>query len=266
MQKTIRKIGDMRRAAPIISKIPGIFGAVAGSPDAEILEYNSREVFPAASLIKIPILIVFLQELESGNLKFSETIFLKKKDKVGGSGILFELHDEILLTLLDLATLMIVVSDNTATNLLIDRMGISAIQKKIIKYGLKHTILGRKLMVAPDAPPANFTTPYDMFLLFQELLSGKILSRKYMNLALDILSRQQYNEKIPLLLPQNLKVAHKTGEISGARHDCGVIIKGRRKLILCFLTKELKDELKTDRLLAELSLELYQKFLGKIRK
>ena len=68
MQKTICKTGDMRRAAPMILKIPGIFGAVAGSPDEEILEYNSREVFPAASLIKIPILIAFLQELQNGFL------------------------------------------------------------------------------------------------------------------------------------------------------------------------------------------------------
>ena len=115
-------------------------------------------------------------------------------------------------------------------------------------------------MVAPDDPPANFTTPMDMFVLFQKLVSGKLLSKKYTVLALNILSRQQYNEKIPLLLPKKVKVAHKTGEISGVRHDCGIMLDGRRKLIVCFLTKNLKDELGTDRLLAELSLELYQFF------
>lgn len=241
-------------------KFPGILGAAAGTPGENLAGLRATEQFPAASLIKVPILIYLLKEADSQKINLQETILLKKEDKVGGSGILFELHDGLALSWLDVATLMIVVSDNTATNLLMDRFGIPNIQSWIEGLGLKKTLIARKLMVAPDAPPANFTSPNDMFVLFRKLLGGEILSSDHTKLALEILSRQQYNEKIPLFLPKDTKVAHKTGEIDGVRHDCGIIDPENRKIILCLLTKDLKDELGADRALAELSLEVYRAY------
>jgi beta-lactamase class A len=241
-------------------RLPGYFGAVVGTAEAPTEALHPHEIFPAASLIKLPILFFLLKKVDDGALNLHETLLLKKKDKVGGSGILFELHDGIELTLLDLAVLMIVVSDNTATNLLIDKLGMKKIQHFIESLGLANTILGRKLMVAPHRPPANFTTPMDMFLLLQKLLQGKLLSQKNTRLALEILFRQQYNEKIPLLLPQNVKTAHKTGEIQGVRHDCGIIQEGKTTWIGCFLTKNVQDALKADRIIAETALACHRYF------
>lgn len=235
----------------------GALGAVFGSPGKILGERRSRERFPAASLIKIPVLIYLLQECEAGNASLAETVRLKGEDKVGGSGVLLELHEGIHLTLQDLASLMIVVSDNTATNLLIDRLGIEKIQGAIRSMGFQETLLARKMMAAPEAPPANFTTPLEMYQMLEKLQQGKLLPPPETRLALEILFRQQYNEKIPLLLPRHVRVAHKTGEISGVRHDCGIVQENGRTLILSLLTQNVADEVGTDRILAELSLEIY---------
>lgn len=238
-------------------QIPGVLGAVVGFPYEEPAKLRPDEIFPAASLIKIPILVHLLLETQTGNIHLNEELKLHEKDKVGGSGILFELHEGISLTILDLATLMIIVSDNTATNMLMDKLGMEKIQKTTASLGLQKTILGRKMMVAPNDPPANFTTPGEMFLLLKKLIAGEILTSKTKDLALSILFKQQYNEKIPLLLPKGIRVAHKTAEISGVRHDCGIIEQGGKQLIVCLLTKNLSNELQGDRILAELSRELY---------
>jgi len=244
------------------AKIPGKFAAAVGFVEEQPVTLNPDEVFPAASLIKVPILFYLLKERQAGKIDLNELSPLQEKDKVGGSGILLELHAGIPVTLMDLAILMIVVSDNTATNLLMDRLGTEEIQAWIESIGLSQTILARKMMIAGDnAPPANFTSAADMFLLYKQLSLGKLLNSQNTLVALDILSRQQYNDKIPLLLPKGTKVAHKTGEISGVRHDCGIIIQGNRKYGLCLLTKEVSDEQQTDREMAELSLKLYERNL-----
>lgn len=247
-------------------QIPGFFGAVVGPPEGPVAELHAKEWFPAASLIKIPILLYLLKEHERGNLALEEIMVLKSKDKVAGSGVLLELHDGIPLSILDLATLMIVVSDNIATNLLIDRLGLEKTQDWIKQTGLTQTLLGRKMMAAPEAHPANFTSPWDMYLAFQKLAAGSLLSPPNTKLAFEILSRQQYNEKIPLFLPKEARVAHKTGEISGVRHDCGMVQHGGRKLIVSLLTKGVADEVRTDRVLAELSKALYDHYFVENRK
>lgn len=239
-------------------KVPGNLGVAFGDLQHEPVELHGNERFPAASLIKLPVLIYLLQNVDEGKVSLDETIKLRKEDKVGGSGILLELHDETPLTLLDLAALMIVVSDNTATNLLIDKLNLSKVQAYIQQMGWKNTVLGRKMMVEPDAPPANFTTPLDMFHLLKALLQKNLLSEENTKLAIDILARQQYNEKIPLWLPKDVKVAHKTGEITGVRHDCGIVLHPEHPYILCLMTKMVSDEIQTDRVLAELSKALYQ--------
>ncbi len=243
------------------NQIPGFLGAAVGFGEEDPALLHGDTVFPAASIIKIPILIYLLSEKEKNHLDLKEIVPLKNSDKVGGSGILLELHEGTPLTLLDLATLMIVVSDNTATNLLMDRLETKKIQAMIGSLGLSHTVLGRKMMVAPDAPPANFTTPLETFLLFKKLLIGELLSQENTQLAIDILFRQQYNEKIPALLPKDVKVGHKTGEITGIRHDCGIIRSQDQDLILCLFTKDISDEWRTDRVLAELSRALYEHYM-----
>jgi len=219
---------------------------------------NEGHIFPAASIVKVPILLEYYQQIEEDSLDPDEMVVLRAEEVVGGAGILLEMHSGLKLTLRDLVRLMIVISDNTASNMMLDRLGMDDVNAFMKSMGLMDTVIGRKFMIDPNAMfSKNFTSTKDMVKLYDLLFKGEILNRKHTREAVEILSRQQYREKIPLLLPKKLKVAHKTGEISGVRHDCAMILHEEKPYSLCILTEELPDVIKADRLIAELSLEFY---------
>jgi len=212
----------------------------------------------AASVIKIPILIELYARAEAGDVDLDETVRLREEDVVGGAGVLFELHRGLELTLRDLGVLMTVVSDNTASNLLIDRLGMGAINERMKKIGMADSVLGRKFMIDPDALHAmNFTTAKDMAICLARLHRGELLSSKGTEEVVGILKRQQYREKIPLLLPETVPVAHKTGEISNTRHDTALVLLDDHPYALACLTWGVADVLAADRAIAELSRSVY---------
>lgn len=220
----------------------------------QTLLFNERHVFPAASIVKVPILLEYLRQVEEGDLDPSMTVSLKEEDVVTGAGILMELHRGIELTARDLARLMIVISDNTASNLMLDIVGMDNVNRFIKSVGMQDTVVGRKFMIDPKAKfSKNFTSVKDMVILYDLLYHRKILTEKSCAEAIEILSRQQYREKIPLLLPKKLKIAHKTGEITGVRHDCAIILHPEHPYIFCVLTEKLPDVILADRVIAELS-------------
>jgi len=221
--------------------------------------YQSDLQRPAASIVKVPVLIELFARADKGQLSLDGTLTLKAPDKVGGAGVLLELHDGLPLTLRDLAILMTVVSDNTASNMLIDRLGMDAINRRIETIGMPQTVLGRKFMIDPNALHAkNFTSARDMAHMFARLLRGELLGPSATEEVIGILKRQQYREKLPLLLPEDLPVAHKTGEISGTRHDAGLVLLPGRPYAICCMTWDLQDVLAGDRAIAEVSRALHQ--------
>jgi beta-lactamase class A len=225
----------------------------------ETWEYNADARRPAASIIKVPILIELFARAELGLLKLTETVLLRRKDKVGGAGVLLELHEGLPLTLRDLGILMTVVSDNTASNMLIDRLGMAEINERMQRIGMPDSVLGRKFMIDPNALHAkNFTTARDMSRCLARLLKGDLLGPQTSHEVVEILRRQQYREKIPLLLPEDVPVAHKTGEISGTRHDAALVLLPRHPYALTCMTWDLQDVLAADRAIAELSKEIYE--------
>jgi beta-lactamase class A len=228
--------------------------------------YNEIEIFPAASIIKIPIMIEFFRQVERKKIHVHQKIILKEKYKAGGAGILFELHNGVELTLLDLAKLMIVISDNTATNLLLDYTGFDGVNNLMKEAGMTSSCLRRKMMVPYKDDQENLISMRDIMLLMEKLVTGKLLSSEYTCLSVEILKRQQYNEKIPLYLPENLSVAHKTGEINGVRHDVAAIYIHDRIYLLSVLTKNVLDVIETDRITGEISKIIYEKVSGKIEK
>jgi len=220
--------------------------------------FNKDHIFPAASIVKVPILMEYFHQMEQGTLESGEIKKLDKSDKVGGAGVLFELHNRLELTLEDLVILMIVISDNTASNMMLDRLGMDEINAYMKTLGLSDTVIGRKFMIDPKTKfSKNFTSVPDMVKLYGKLYREEILNPENTKEAIEILSRQQYREKIPLLLPKKTKVAHKTGEITGVRHDCAMILHDEKPYTLCVLTEELPDVIRADRVIAELSLFFY---------
>jgi len=247
------------KLSELLSDFDGIIsiGFKAPGPGLEFY-FRPGEIFPAASIIKVPILIEFFRQIEKGILDPEEKVRVLKKDHAGGAGIIFELHEGVELTLMDLARLMIVISDNSATNILISRLGFEKINLFMKEAGMTASCLKRFMMVPYGPEEENCIVVGDIIILLENLLSGKLLSSEYTGEAINILKRQQYNEKIPLYLPENLEIAHKTGELQGVRHDAGIIYFPGNPYLLCILTKEVKDVICSDGIIAKISKIIYE--------
>lgn len=182
--------------------------------------------------------------------------------KVDGSGVLKELHAGLELTLLDLAVLMIVVSDNTATNMLIDRLGTESVNQRMRSLGMLNTVFSRRMYDWEQAKlgKENLCTPHDMMLLLRNMADGRISSKSTSMEMLEIMARQQYRNKIPLLLPQGTRVAGKSGGIPGVSHDVAIIFTSSKPYVLCVMTREIEDERATNRAIGEVSRLLFGHF------
>lgn len=236
----------------IISQVDGTCGiCIEDFTGAKRFSYNEDIVFPSASLIKVPILVeLFLRNFRK-EFSLDDHILVSNDDIVGGAGLIQHLSIREY-TLLDLATLMIIQSDNTATNVLVDFLGIDRINETIQNLGLTNTYSSGKLMVVPHPyPRKSETSPRDMAALFRLLGEGKIHSWLLCERILEILKKQKFNDIIPKYLmgeeegavgkPKSVAIAHKTGGISGVRHDAGIVYTPVRDFIIVGLTKDLRD-------------------------
>ncbi|MBI2263731.1 MAG: serine hydrolase [Armatimonadetes bacterium] len=231
--------------------------------DGEELGRSAEEVFPAASLVKIPVLTTLFREYDAGRLDLSLQYSLASSDQVGGAGVLQFLTPGLSISLRDLAFLMVVVSDNTATNVLIDILGMDAVNSDLEEWGLSETRLRRKLMTDLTSQPANFTTPREMVRLLARIYGDTGFSKESRESMLTILQGQQFREIIPRWLPPDVPVAHKTGEITGVRHDAGIVLLPERPFAICLSAKDLTSGPKGEEALAEISLEVFDYFRTK---
>lgn len=230
----------------IISQLHGTCGiAICNLNTQEEYLHNEQDAFPAASLIKLFILLELFRRVDLQELRLEEEVLLQEEHKVSGFGILKELHAGLNLTYEDLAVLMIVLSDNVATNLLIDTFGMTAINATMQKQGYVHTSLQRKMMdgAAKSRGLDNFTSPRDILKLLLDIEAGKILSVSSRRKFIDILKRQQCNNKLPLLLPPQAVLAHKTGDLPQVEHDAGLLYIGDAAIAIVVMTKDLVDNL-----------------------
>jgi len=228
----------------IISENAGIFGIAAWNlqDDRQFL-LNEHEVFPSASVIKVPIIAELFWQRDEGRVSLDEVVRLTDEVKVPGSGILKELRAGLEMTLYDLAMLMIVLSDNTATNMIIDRLTPEAVTSRMRSIGLKNTVLARKMYDWEEQKKGkeNLCTPYDMMILLKKIVDGEISSKSTCLEIVEIMAKQQYRDKIPLLLPEGIKIANKTGSISGVTHDVAIVYTDWGPYILCVMSKGIDD-------------------------
>ena len=217
--------------------------AVQNLKTGDQFSHNETAVFPAASLIKLFILLELFRRHDEGQFDLNTEIALCDQDKVGGFGILKEMHEGLKLTYRDLAVLMIVLSDNVATNMLIDILGMSQINAVIQQQGFRQTCLQRKMMDAEAKSRGldNFTSPMDVLHLLHDLESGTFLTLNSRKQFIDILTRQQCNNKLPALLPPDTRIAHKTGDLPQVEHDVGIIYIGEDPVVTVVMTKDLSS-------------------------
>jgi len=224
----------------LIRQAPGTVGLVIRDlASGTELEWAPAGPFPAASIIKIPVLVEALRQVQDGGLRLDDRIAVPASAKVGGFGILKDLEIVGDLTLRDLLTLMIVISDNTAANLCIDRVGMEHVNALLASLGLSGTVLQRKMMdtAARERGLDNFTTAGDTARLLEWLATRRILTPELCDVAIAIMSRQQVRDRLPLWLPPDIRIAHKTGELPEVRHDAGVIFTEPGPLIIAAFTK-----------------------------
>ena len=227
----------------------GVVGYTVYNVDTgERLERRGDETFSTASLIKVAILVTVFDLVEQGQLSLDDPLTLLKIDKVPGSGNLQFMHDGATLTVRDAAWLMTTTSDNTATNLLLDRIVIRRVWAKMEKLGLPHTKVHSKVYlrmasVAMDSSVKyglGVTTPNEMTRLFALLSEGKAVSPKADSTMLDILAHNEDFASVQRYV-EGLTVPHKTGATDQVRTECA-LFPLQSRVAACVLTKENADQ------------------------
>lgn len=235
--------------------------AVQHETGEEIL-MNPDDLFASASVIKIPVLAALWAATEERRLDLDARTILRKEDLVGGSGVLCELHPGIELTLRDLAHLMIVVSDNTATNMLIERIGLPFIEDFLAANGFHQIKLQRKLydLEARKQGRDNLINAREIRDMLHRLSIGNLppLSEAGCNECLEIMKRQQHRDKIPALLPKEAEVASKPGSLDDVTHDAAVVRTGQgASYSLVVLWGDFDNRRRADNAIARISRRIY---------
>lgn len=220
---------------------------------------GENERVRTASTIKVPIMVGAFAAVAEGRARWDEELTLREADKVGGSGVLRELSDGLRLPLRDLVHLMIVVSDNTATNLLLDRITGDAVNREMKKLGLAETRVLRKILGGGKdvkAVPTGWTeagrnpenqrfgigvsTPREMVLLLEKIERGEVVSAEASRQMIEILKRQQYRDGIGRRLA-GLEVASKSGALDRLRSDVGIVYAPGGRLAIAATCEDLPE-------------------------
>ena len=209
----------------IVKEVKGVMGLVAVDlTTGERFGLNENLVFPQASAIKIPILMEVYKQAAEGEFKLSDPLPVTKQQQVGGSGVLKELGDGTShLSIRDLAVLMILVSDNTATNILIDLVGMENISQTMASLGLAQTKVQRRMMdiAARARGDENLSTPAEAARIMEILYRGEFLDRAACDDILDILKKTKPEGRYAL--PRYPEVAFKTGGIPGVATEWAIV-------------------------------------------
>lgn len=226
----------------------------------QCISHNGDEEMLAASVIKLFILLDAQRRISEGTLDKNKLVTLKEEDCVPSCGALTYMHRGLEVTVEDLYTLMIILSDNTATNMMIDILGFESINDTIAKYGFTGCRLQRKMFDAEASAKGiqNYITANSVGKLLDMMYQGTAVSPEASEDMLRILTNQRLNGKIPFYLhtyPEFIRIAHKTGEDSGITHDAGVIY-AKEPFVVVFLGNE-TDVPAYERVIAKVSKDLY---------
>ena len=218
---------------------------------------NEKEVFHAASTMKTPVMIEVYHQAKTKRFSLNDSIALKNEFRSIVDSSIFSLDStddsELELyrhlgekrTIYELVYEMIIASSNLATNIIIEKVGASNVTKTMRRYGAHEiqVLRGVEDQKAYDKGMNNTVTAYDLMLIFERMAKGKAVSKKSSHAMINILFEQKFNTMIPAQLPKEVKVAHKTGFITGIHHDSGIVfLPDGRKYVLVLLSKNIEEE------------------------
>jgi beta-lactamase class A len=254
-----------RRIAERLASFAGVMGVAAVHLDTgETIAVAADTRFPTASGIKTAVMVEVFQQIAAGRLALDRVVPLPEDAKVGGSGVLRELHAGSALTVADLLFLMIAISDNTATNLLVDLVGTPAVNARMVAMGLPHTRLYRPTFRGghPEAFPdeekefgLGSSTPREMAALMERIARGQAVSADASRQMEALLGKQQVHELVCRLLPgtdEGVTIAHKTGQDEeklpdekgapgSVRMDAGIVSTPKGRYVIAIFARRVKD-------------------------
>lgn len=252
--------------------------AVKDLTDSETVLINENSNFHAASTMKTPLMVELFKKIEQGKMSLQDSIKIYNQFKsiVDGSKYTLNQADDSELSLYqmigkkvavgDLILKMITESSNLATNILIEKVGATNINKTLRSIGAKNinVLRGVEDNKAYDKGLNNTVTAFDLMLLFEKLAKGEMINAKASNAMIDILMQQKFRGIIPAKLPKEIKVANKTGSIRQVLNDSGIVyLPDGRKYVIVLLSSGINDEAVAKNILSTLSRNVYQYMINK---
>ena len=241
----------------------GVMGvAILDLTDGRTMLLHADEVFPQASSIKITVLAELYRQAQSGKLKLTDVYTVDKADMVPDSDIMGGLTPGVTrITLRDLATMMVAVSDNAATNVLIDRVGMENVNAMLSSMGLKNTRLRRKMMDINAAKQGreNVSTPREMMTLLEAVYRGKIVNAELTKDLIAVLATHK-DSAIRKAIPDTVVSADKPGELEAVRADSGIVFAQNRPFVICVMTTYLRNEAEGEAAIRKVAAAAYDYF------
>lgn len=223
------------------------------------VDVNSAASFPAASTIKVPILVAFFQDLDAGKIRLDEMLTMQQPMIAGGSGNMQYKPAGTQFTALEVVTKMITISDNTATNMLIARLGgMEALNQRFRTWGLTTTAIRNQL---PDLQGTNTTSPKELATLMAMVNQGNLVNMRSRDRLLDIMRQTQRDNLLPSGLGAGASIAHKTGDIGTMLADAGLVdIPTGKRYIAAVMVQRPNNDPRAEKLISAISRAAYQQF------
>jgi beta-lactamase class A len=235
----------------------GSLGVVLVAPNGERFEHNPDRQYRAASTVKIPLMVEVYRQIDRGERTLTDEYVINDAEKANGSGVMLHLHSGAMLNLNDLIYLMISISDNTATNVLIDYAGMDAVNSTMRELGMSNSVLGRKMKGRPAQgdEQENWATAADYIAVLQAVLDGRAASPESCERMVAMLEKQQNSHRISRFLPEGegIRWGSKTGSVTGVTNDVGFVTTDRGTLLLSIFCEGLADQHVGERVIGEIS-------------
>ncbi len=236
---------------------PGVF--LVDLDSGAYVDVNAGASFPAASTIKLPILVAFFQDVDHGKIRLDETLTMEQQMVAGGSGNMQYKPVGSQYTTLEVATKMITISDNTATNMLIAKLGgIEALNQRFRSWGLTTTVIRNQL---PDLQGTNTTSPKELGSLMAMVNQGNLVSMRSRDRLLDIMRHTEKDTLLPSGLGPGASIAHKTGDIGTMLADAGLVdMPTGKRYIAAVMVQRPNNDPRAEKLISAISGMAYQQF------